>query len=203
MQQKIPPARFIPLRNYIHPCTNAIVVIGIMTNEAKFSKPIRNTHSRLSRIITKLKTQTHPDNIVILEAVPSLPFNIFAYNNASWVLCRKMGVRFARTLVGEHHLWRDGVHVRHNCRHLLEKSVAAAIANVDPGRLFRLERPPHGPFGPWEYPFGHTRRPTPSHFWPPIDNLFRPVPMSADSRMNYANVAAVAPYYFRGSRQRL
>ena len=72
--------------------TNAIVVIGIMTNEAKFSKPVRSTHSKLSQMITKLKTQTYPNNIVVLEAVPSLVFNIFPYNQASWNLSQKMGV---------------------------------------------------------------------------------------------------------------
>ena len=179
---------------------HAIVIIAIMTNEAKFNKPVRSTHSKLLMMITKLKTQTHPDNIVVLEAVPSLPFDIFSYNRASWNLCKKMGVRMSPTLVGELHLWRDGIHVRHNCRHLLVKSVAAAIVGVDPRRLFGLERPPLGPFGPWEYPVGHPRRPAPSRFWPPIDNLFRPLPMSANSQRNYCNVAAAAPYYFRGSR---
>ena len=60
-----------------------------------------------------------PQNLIIMETIPSLKHDIHPYNNAAFSICREFGVRFAATLVGESHLWDDGIHVRHQSRPLL------------------------------------------------------------------------------------
>ena len=127
-----------------------------------------NIHKLLQHLIhTYIQTYKTPQNIIIMETIPSLIHDIHPYNNAAFSICRGAGVRFCKTLVGEPHLWDDGIHVRHEFRPLLVKAVAAAILNVDPHAHFRLSRPPHGPYGPWFSPWGNINRPFPSSRWPP------------------------------------
>ena len=148
---------------------NDIVVINTLTNDARHTKhrqsrTIKETKQMQATIISHLKAFIPPKNIVILESPPLLTSStsdIFPYNDASFLIARQHGARFARTLIGEHHLFGDGYHIRKDFRHLLIKSVAAAAVNIEPHRHFSLHRPPHGNFGPWEAPNGQGILPQP------------------------------------------
>ena len=141
---------------------NDKVIINTMTNDA------RNTNHRHRRtpnrtkqiqtdIIQHLISFIPHDNITILESPPLLDSpssDIFPYNSNSYSLSQQLGVHFAGTLIGEQHLWTDGYHVQRNSRPLLVKSVAAAVAGVNPREHFGLARPPFGLYGPWAAPKG-------------------------------------------------
>ena len=179
-----------------------IVILNIMTNDARQTKhrhprTLHETYKLQHRIINILKQHTARNNIIILESPPLLNNDIYAYNRLSYHTAKQFRLRFAYTLVGEQHLWDDGVHVLRDCRHLLISSVAAAIIDVDPHSHFELERPPKGVFGPWTQPFGF--RPAPSRFPPPIP-LWRHRDFPPLTAKNYSNVAA-APAFYYGQRQ--
>ena len=86
----------------------------------------------MKKIIDHLKGQTLPSNIVIMETPPSTKYPMYNFNKASYTLCKSEGIGFARTLVAEQHLWKDEYHIHNDHRHLLVKSVAAAILDMDP-----------------------------------------------------------------------
>ena len=143
-------------------------------------KTTHETKQLQTKIITYLKNFVHPHNIIILESPPLLTSpvsDILPYNSTSHSLAHQLGVRFAQTLVGEEHIWRDGYHLSNRFRHLLTKSVAAAAADVNPHHHFGLFRPPHGPFGPWVAPVGQGMLP-------------------------FSNVAAAQPIQFRRNQAR-
>ena len=72
-----------------------------------------------------------------------------------------MGINFSGTLIGEQHMWKgDGYHILRSTRPLLVKSVAAAVAGVNPRKHFGLARPPFGQYGPWPAPSGTGILPT-------------------------------------------
>ena len=139
-----------------------IVIINTLTNDARQTKnrkacTPRQTQNTQSKIINHLKTFIQAKNIIILESPPlssSTGSDIFPFNCSSFLLSRQLGTRFAETLVGEAHLFRDGYHILRKARHLLVKSVVAAILNVRPHQLFACRRPPYGDFGPWIAPSG-------------------------------------------------
>ena len=169
--------------------TNDIVIINTITNDARQTKyrqarTKNETKHIQATIITHIKAFIPPKNIVILESPPLLTSStsdIFPYNDASFQLSRHHGARFARSLLGEHHLFSDGFHILHTARHLLVKSIAAAAMNIDPHKHFRLKRPPHGNFGPWEAPNGQGMLPKP---------------------LTYRGVAVAQPINFRRSQIR-
>ena len=155
-----------------HDLTNDIVIIDTTTNNAKHDSLNKtsstNTHKLLQQIIRSyIQTYQTPNNLIIMETIPSLNFDIHPYNYAAYSICRDMGVRFCPALVGEAHLWDDGIHVLNRHRPLLVSTVAAALAGVNPHSALRLSRPPSGPHGPWLHPWGSPSRPIPSHSWPP------------------------------------
>ena len=86
----------------------------------------------MKKIIDYLKTQTHPSNIVVMETPPSTKYPMDNFNKASYTLCKNEGICFAPTLVDEQHLWTDEYHIHDGYRHLLVKSIAAAILDMDP-----------------------------------------------------------------------
>ena len=154
--------------------SNSIIIIDTTTNNAKHDNedqsPPHETHNTLRNIIITLqhKHNIANKNIIILETIPSLKFDIHSYNLAAATTCRELGVRFCSNLVGESHLFlKDGIHVLHQHRPLLVKSVAAAVVGIDPHRIYRLQRPPLGPNGPWRYSWGSQNRPVPTTRWPP------------------------------------
>ena len=154
--------------------TNSIVIIDTTTNNAKYdnedqTSPQR-THEMLCNILHTLQHQHKLINkdIIMLETIPSLKFDIHPYNLAAAATCKQTGVRFCSNLVGESHLFeKDGIHVLHRHRPLLVSSVAAAVVGVDPHQLYRLQRPPLGPNGPWRFRWGSQNRPVPTSRWPP------------------------------------
>ena len=142
---------------------NDIIILNTLTNDARQTKTRQSrtptqTKNIQTAIILHLKTYVPPDHIIILESPPLLvsPTNdIFPFNENSFLLSRDYGIRFAKTLIGESHIFRDGYHILRNTRHLLIKSVVAAIKNVDPHLYYGLKNPPFGHFGPWTTPKPH------------------------------------------------
>ena len=173
-----------------------------MTNDARQTKnrhprTLHETYTLQHRIINILIQHTSRNNIIILESPPLLNNDIYAYNRLSYYTAKQFRLRFAYTLVGEQHLWDDGVHVLRDCRHLLISSVAAAIIDVDPHSHFELERPPKGVFGPWTQPFGF--RPAPSRFPPPFP-LWHHRDFPPLAARNYSNVASAPAFFYRQHR---
>ena len=139
---------------------NDAVIINVLTNDARQTQK-RNQRSpyqtrRLqTEIIQHLLQHIPRQNITILESPPLLDSpssDIYHYNHASVLLARQLKIRFADTLVGEQHIWKDGYHLLRSSRHLLVKSVAAAAAHFSPHQRFGLSRPPFGEYGPWAAP---------------------------------------------------
>ena len=139
------------------------VIINILTNDARNTKTRqRRTPDKCKQIQTQILDHLISfmprTNITLLESPPLLnspDSDIFPYNLGSFNLSRQYGTRFARTLIGDNHIWNgDGYHILRNTRHLLIKSIAAVAANVNAHEHFRLSRPPYGTFGPWTAPNG-------------------------------------------------
>ena len=149
---------------------NDIVVITTLTNDARHTKyrharTPSQTKNMQAAIINHLKRFILPNNIVFLEAPPLLDTpssDIYPYNKATYLLTQQHGVRLAETVLGEFHMFRDGYHILRNSRHLLVKALAAAVVNVNPHKHFKLQRPPHGNFGPWTSPNGQGLLPSPT-----------------------------------------
>ena len=180
--------------------TNSIIVLNVGTNDTRHGTPITNSMHTLTRIINKLKQQTSPQNIIILESSPSTTFDIHPFNHASFSLSRQMGVRFSPILVGEHHLYKDGLHVLRKYKHLMVKSAATAILDIDPLRFYGVARPPAGPNGPWLFPWGDHRRPAPTTNWPPLFSLLHhPRRIHHDAHPNFRNVTAAPPFTYSSS----
>ena len=163
--QKLGSTRYIPQAEYDIECHDTfrlratyedmqkrnhegeIVVINIGINDVRFGKDIGWTHygiqghrgkyfGYMQKIIDYLKTQTQPQNIIIVESAPSTKYSMHAFNKASYELCKKEKVRFAPTLISEAHLWTDGYHISDNHRYLLTRTTAAAIKKVDPYQIY-------------------------------------------------------------------
>ena len=156
---------------------DSMVIIDTTTNNAKrdheqHSSP-QQSHNTLRQIITTLQQQHKltNNNIIIMETLPSLSFDINPYNKAASSICQQLGVRFRPILAGESHLFRDGVHILHHHRWLLNLSVAAAIIGVDPHTVLHLQAPPLGPNGLWRHSWGSHNRPPPTIRWPPPGSL--------------------------------
>ena len=134
---------------------NSVVIIAVMTNNAKERQPVHHTHSLLQRILENLKKQTSSEKIIILESPPSLQFDVYPYNRASYQLCRSAGVFFALSQLERYHIKDDGLHIRDQYKHLMIKSVAAAIMKVNPYIHFGLFPSVRRPWkiAPWANPF--------------------------------------------------
>lgn len=137
---------------------NDIVILNIMTNDARHTKNRRQktlleAQHLQRKIIHHILRYTSPKNIILMESPPLIHHNIYGYNYISHETARLFGLRFAGTLIGNQHLWKDGVHILHSSRDLLHKSVAAAIAGVNPHQHYRLSRPPFGAYGTPISPF--------------------------------------------------
>lgn len=112
--------------------SNAVVIISVMTNNAEAYQSVSHSQSILRNIVDTLKLETSSQNIIILKSPPSRNFNIFQYNKAMYDLCQSAGVFLARTLVKQIHIKPDGLHILDQYKHLMVKSIAAAIKKVDP-----------------------------------------------------------------------
>ena len=142
---------------------NDKIIINTLTNDARNTKARqrRTPHSTQqiqTQIIQHLISFVPRNNITILESPPLLDSpssDIYPYNANSYSLSQRMGINFSGTLIGEQHVWKgDGYHILRSIRPLLAKSVAAAVAGVNPRQHFGLARPPFGQYGPWSAPKG-------------------------------------------------
>jgi hypothetical protein len=174
--------------------SNTITIINILTNEAKVGRSIGYTNHHIKSIISHINKQ-NPKQVIFLEAPPSWNFDIQPYNEAAHELCRSIGTAFAPTLIGEYHLYRDGIHILNAARQLLTNSVATAVLKLNPHHQFGLHPPPYGPNGPWRVPFHHPSRPAPSSRWPPLGLLHEPRNFRRDIPPTYSNVTASPPFY--------
>lgn len=118
--------------------TNSIVILSVMTNNANAYQSVSHSTSLLKNVVDYLKNETYAQNIIVLESPPSRRFNIFPFNKAMFDLCHSMGVFFARNLLKQNHLKTDGLHILNHYKHLMIKSVAAAIKKVDPKQYYRF-----------------------------------------------------------------
>ena len=133
-----------------------LVVDARQTKSRRRRTPYQ-TKILMTNILRHLLSFVPRSNVSIVEAPPlndAPESDIYPYNQASFDVAQQHGVHFARTLIGENHLWRDGYHIQDTHRHLLVKSIAAAAVEIDPNDFFGLKRPPYGHFGPWESPKG-------------------------------------------------
>ena len=128
---------------------NAIVVINLMTNNARRRESPASVCGLQEEIIRMLESETAPQNIVFIESPPSLKFDTVTYNKSTEALCKRMNVQFSRTLICKGHLNRDGYHVRFEHQHLMQRTVAAAILNVDPFKAFNLSPNSRSLLGPY------------------------------------------------------
>jgi hypothetical protein len=180
----------------MHTCnhTNSIVIINNLTNHARRQHKIPKVNYHLHTIIEHLQTQT--PHIIITEAAPSLKFDIYPYNRAAFNVASKHHVQWAPTLIGEAHILRDRVHIHRHHYPLLAQTYAAAIKKQSPYSA-DLQRPPHGPFGPWWFPWGHPQRPHPSSHWPPSPSFFKPHRLPHYAPETWSNVACAPASHFR------
>lgn len=118
--------------------SNSVVIIAVMTNNAKANQSVAYSKSILNKIFEHLKTEISAQNIIVLESPPSLNFDIFPYNKVMFDLCQSNEVFFARNLLKKVHMKGDGLHILNHYKHLMVKSVAAAIKKIDPKRHYRL-----------------------------------------------------------------
>ena len=119
----------------------SIVLISVMTNNAKAKQSVAHTQYLLNKIFDELKTQVSPHNIIFLEAIPSLNFDIYPYNRATYHTCRASQIYFAPNLITRSHIKPDGLHILAPFKHLKVKSVATAIKKVNPYIYFNF--PPY------------------------------------------------------------
>jgi hypothetical protein len=135
-----------------------------------------------------IQTQS-PKIITILEAPPALYYDIYPYNNATAILCKRRDIPFSSTLIGESHLWsKDGYHILHHHRDLLVQSCAAAILQINAHSHYGLKCPPEGPHGLWRFPHEHPGRPAPGRFWPALNPPRDSRPLTYDAPVTYRNV---------------
>ena len=118
--------------------TDALVIIAIMTNNARRKEPVMSVYRYQEEIIAMLKTETGLQNIVFVACPPSTKFNTYAYNKSTEYLCMNEQVRFAPSLISKGNLNNNGYHVRFEYQHLMSQTVAAAIMNVDPFEAFKM-----------------------------------------------------------------
>ena len=128
--------------------TNGIVIISTLTNNVKDKQTVGKTSFLLQRSINSLKAQTSPENIIFLESPPSLRFDIFHHNQMAFQLCKHSRVRFAFNLLARSHIKPDGLHILPEFKHLMVKSVAAAIAKREPFSLLGCRIPRRHPIFP-------------------------------------------------------
>ena len=119
-----------------------------MTNNAKDQQPMSKCQSLLQKAVTILKTQTLAKNITFLESPPSLNFDIFPYNQMAFQLCQKLGLVFCLNLLARPHIKADGLHIKAPFKHLMLKSVAAAVVGKGPYSILGLIPPIRQPVFP-------------------------------------------------------
>ena len=126
--------------------SQSIVIISVMTNNAKAKQPVSHTQSLLQSVFDELKTQVSPHNIIFLESIPSLNFDIYPYNRAAYHTCQNSGIYFAPNLLTRSNIKPDGLHILARYKHLMVKSVSTAIKKMNPYVYFGFPFSPRRPF---------------------------------------------------------
>ena len=136
------PRTFHQMKGRDH--SDAIVLINIGTNDMRFKEQRPNTkysqqnpHFWVKKMIDLLKQQTSGENIVFVASAPSTKFNIAPYNIENFRFCQNEEVGFAHTLALKKHLSRDQYHISSNFLHLIAKTTAAAIIDVNPFQAYK------------------------------------------------------------------
>ena len=111
--------------------TDAIVVVSVLTNNARKGQSLSHIRGYQEAIIWMLKQETDAKNIVFLACPPATAFQTSIYNCYTQDLCDKEGIRFSNTLIKQDHLGSDGYHLQFKHQHLMSKSVAAAILDME------------------------------------------------------------------------
>ena len=117
--------------------SGTIVIISVLTNNAKARQPVTNAQFLMEKIFNTLSHQTSPGKIIFLESPPSLNFDIFPYNHAIFQSCQNIGVFFSFGLLEPSHMKRDGLHILPQFKHLMVKSVSCAVKKISPFKYFR------------------------------------------------------------------
>ena len=125
--------------------TNATIVISTLTNNAKDHQSVSKCELKLKRAVGILTQQTQPKNIIFLESPPSFRCDIFPYNKMAYNLCKSSGLTFSFNLLSYVHIKPDGLHIKRAFKHLMVKSVAAALAGREPFSIFGLALPDRHP----------------------------------------------------------
>ena len=129
-------------RNHAH----SIVIISVMTNNAKAKQSVSHSQSLLQSVFDELKTQISPHNIIFLESPPSLNFDIYPYNRAAYHTCHNSQIYFAPNLLTRSNIKPDGLHILARYKHLMVKSVSTAIKKMNPYVYFGFPFSPRRPF---------------------------------------------------------
>ena len=111
--------------------SDAIVVVSVLTNNAKKGQSLSYIRGYQEAIIWMLKQETNASNIVFLACPPATAFQTRIYNCYTQDLCDEESIRFSNTLIKEEHLWLDGYHLQFKYQHLMSKSVAAAVLDME------------------------------------------------------------------------
>ena len=114
--------------------TDAIVIISVLTNNARRHHSLRYVHDLQEQIIWMLKTETSATNITFVECPPSTAFESSSYNKETFEVCTTEKIGFHhQTLVKKSHLATDGYHIMRGYQHLITKTIAAAILSSTHG----------------------------------------------------------------------
>ena len=111
--------------------SDAIVVVSVLTNNAKKGQSLSYIRGYQEAIIWMLKQETNASNIVFLACPPATAFQTRIYNCYIQDLCDEEAIRFSNTLIKEENLCSDGYHLQFKYQHLMSKSVAAAVLDME------------------------------------------------------------------------
>ena len=111
--------------------SDAIVVVSVLTNNAKRGQSLSYIRGYQEAIMWMLKQETNASNIVFLACPPATAFQTRIYNCYTQDLCDEEGIQFSNTLIKEENLCSDGYHLQFKYQHLMSKSVAAAVLDME------------------------------------------------------------------------
>ena len=107
--------------------TGAIVIINVMTNNARRRNKLSHVWDLQETLILMLKQETSSQNIVMVECPVATAFQTAHYNMQTMDLCKIHQANFQPTYIKMFHLRKDGYHVLDGYQHWVAKTVADAI----------------------------------------------------------------------------
>ena len=113
---------------------DAIVIISVLTNDARNGKSLHYIHKLQEDIAWMLKAETSASNIIFVGCPPSTAFNTLSYNKETEKVCKQENVGFhPQNQVNKSHLATDGYHIMKGYQFLITKTIAAAILSSTHG----------------------------------------------------------------------